>query len=56
MIRSAFLLVILVFGFALQGQDRGTKDILSLSGRYGLPQEYINTYEGKATETGTHSP
>jgi len=52
MIRSAFLLVIVVFGFTLQAQDRGTKDVLSLSGRYGLPQEYKDTYEGEATETG----
>ncbi len=52
MIRSAFFLVIVVFGFGLQAQDRGTRDIVSLSGRYGLPQEYKNTYEGKATETG----
>ena len=52
MLRSAFLIVIVVFGFALQAQDRGTKDILSLSGRYGLPQEYKELYSGEATETG----
>lgn len=50
--RLAFLPIILVFGFALQAQERGTKDILSLSGRYGLPQEYKEVYEGKATEIG----
>jgi len=50
--RLAFLPIILVFGFALQAQERGTKDILSLSGRYGLPQEYTEVYEGKATEIG----
>ena len=33
-------------------QDRGTKDILSISGRYGLPQEYNEIYDGKATEIG----
>ena len=52
MIRSAFIVLIVVIGFALQAQDRGTKDILSISGRYGLPQEYAETYEGEATETG----
>ena len=50
--RFAFLPIILVFGFALQAQERGTKDILSLSGRYGLPKEYKEVYEGKATEIG----
>jgi hypothetical protein len=50
--RLAFLPIILVFGFALQAQERGTKDILSLSGRYGLAQEYKEVYEGKATEIG----
>ena len=52
MIRSVFIVLIVVIGFALQAQDRGTKDILSISGRYGLPQEYAETYEGEATETG----
>ena len=52
MIRSAFFLVIVVFRYGLQAQDRGTKDIVSLSGRYGLAQEYKNTHEGTATETG----
>jgi hypothetical protein len=50
--RLAFLPIILVFGLALQAQERGTKDILSLSGRYGLAQEYKEVYEGKATEIG----
>jgi len=27
-------------------------DIFTLSGRYGFPQEYETTYDGKATETG----
>lgn len=52
MLRSVFLLAIAVFGLTLQAQDRGTKDILSLSGRYALPQEYKELYSGKATETG----
>jgi len=36
----------------IHAQERGTKDILSLSGRYGLPQEYKELYNGKASETG----
>jgi hypothetical protein len=52
MLRTAIILTVLVFGLSLQAQDRGTVDILSLSGRYALPQEYKDTYEGKATETG----
>jgi len=45
-------MLVVFFGFALQAQERGTKDILSISGRYGLPQEYKEVYEGKATEIG----
>ena len=41
-----------VIGYSLQAQDRGTKDIISLSGRYALPQEYKDTYDGTATEIG----
>jgi len=52
MIRCAIIFMLVIFGFALQAQDRGTKDIISLSGRYGLPQEYKDTYEGEATEIG----
>ena len=37
---------------SLQAQDMGTRDIVSLSGRYGLPSEYEETYAGKATEIG----
>lgn len=50
--RIAFILTILVFGFTLQAQERGTRDIVSISGRYGLPTEYKEVYEGKATEFG----
>jgi hypothetical protein len=50
--RTAFILTVLYFGLSLQAQERGTVDVLSLSGRYALPQEYKDTYEGKATETG----
>lgn len=52
MLRSTFLLTIIVLGFTLQGQDRGTRDIVSISGRYGLPGEYNEVYEGTATEIG----
>jgi hypothetical protein len=47
------LLILLAAGISLQGQQRGTKDIISLSGRYALPQEYKETYTGKATEIGS---
>jgi len=52
MLRSVFLLGIAIFGFTLQAQDRGTRDVVSLSGRYALPQEYKEVYEGTATEIG----
>lgn len=53
MMRYPYILVILLIaGISLQAQDRGTKDILSFSGRYGLPQEYKEVYSGKATEMG----
>lgn len=45
-------LILLLFAASLQAQDRGTLDILSLSGRYALPGDYKDTYEGKAGETG----
>lgn len=46
------IVILLIAGISLQAQDRGTKDILSLSGRYGLPQDYEEIYNGKALETG----
>lgn len=52
MLRSRIILILIAFAASLQAQDRGTKDILSLSGRYALPHEYKDTYEGKATEMG----
>ena len=52
MLRSIIVLTLIVLAASLQAQNRGTQDIVSLSGRYGLPQEYKDTYEGKATETG----
>ena len=48
LIASMALLLVM----ALQAQDMGTKDILSLSFRYGLPGEYKETYTGEATEMG----
>jgi len=52
MLRSLIILTLIVFAASLQAQDRGTRDIISLSGRYALPGEYKETYEGKAAETG----
>lgn len=52
MLRSITFIILIVFAASLRAQDRGTRDIISISGRYGLPQEYEDTYEGKATETG----
>jgi len=46
------LVILLIAGITLQAQDMGTRDIISLSGRYGLPQDYKEVYEGKALETG----
>jgi hypothetical protein len=39
-------------GMSLQAQDMGTKDIVSISGRYGLPGDYKEVYTGEATEIG----
>ena len=50
--RSALIFLSVVFGLSLHAQERGTKDIISISGRYGLPQEYKENYGGKATEYG----
>jgi hypothetical protein len=52
MLRYFSLIILIVFAANLRAQDRGTKDIISLSGRYALPREYKDSYEGKATETG----
>ena len=50
--RSALIFLSVVFCFSLHAQERGTKDIISISGRYGLPQEYKEIYGGQATEYG----
>ncbi|MEN8229473.1 MAG: DUF6268 family outer membrane beta-barrel protein [Bacteroidota bacterium] len=48
-----FLILMLTgsMGFALAAQE--TIDILTLTGRYGLPQDYKDTYSEKATEYGS---
>jgi len=46
------LAVLLIAATTLQAQDMGTADVVSLSGRYGLPREYKELYAGKATEIG----
>jgi hypothetical protein len=52
MLRNALILFMLIFSFSLLAQERGTRDIVSISGRYALAREYKDSYEGKATETG----
>jgi hypothetical protein len=49
---TAIFLLVLLGGSTLIAQDRGTKDIISLSGRYALPQEYKELYTGEAQEYG----
>lgn len=46
------VIMVLLMGMSLQAQDMGTKDIVSISGRYGLPGEYKEVYTGEATEIG----
>ena len=46
-------LLMLINGLCLPLIAQNTLDILTLSGRYGFPQAYESTYNGKATETGT---
>jgi len=48
----AIFMILLTAVVSLHAQERETKDILSLSGRFGLPQEYKEVYNGKAYETG----
>jgi len=45
-------IILLTAVISLQAQERGTRDIVSLSGRYGFAQDYSEGYEGKATEIG----
>ena len=49
--RTLIFLIAMGMGFISSAQE--TIDILSLSGRYGLPQEYKDAAQsGKATELG----
>lgn len=51
--RKLYILVILLIAAtSVQAQVRGTKDVVSISGRYALPQEYKEVYEGTAFEWG----
>ncbi len=43
---------LLLLGISLQAQDRGTADVISLSGRYALSSEYKELYDGNAQEIG----
>lgn len=46
------LLVLVIFGLFQTIQSQNTLDILTISGHYGFPQEYMDTYEDKAQENG----
>ena len=50
---TAFFLLVLLGGSSLIAQERGTRDIVSLSGRYALPGEYEELYAGEAHEYGS---
>lgn len=51
---TKFTIFGLILGCCVSLQAQETIDILSLSGRYGLPADYSSSaYEGKATETGS---
>jgi hypothetical protein len=45
-------MILLTALISLQAQERGTRDIVSLSGRYALSQDYSEGYSGEATEIG----
>ena len=49
--RYLLLLLLTIICILLPAQQ--TLDILTISGRYGLPQSYKETYQGNATEAGT---
>jgi hypothetical protein len=50
--RTLIASIFFLLGMSLLAQDMGTKDIISISGRYGLPGEYKETYTGDAREMG----
>lgn len=45
-----FISFTILFSLTLRSQQK--LDILTISGRYGFPQQYDSIYKGKATETG----
>ena len=49
--RLPILIIAISMCFTLEAQE--TIDILTITGRYGLPQSYKETYSEKATETGS---
>lgn len=48
-----FLIFLTLAGMTVTGFSQRTIDILSWTGRYGLPQSYEDTYAEKATEWGS---
>ena len=46
--RIIILLIVMSMGLTLAAQE--TIDLLTLTGRYGLPSDYEDTYSEKATE------
>lgn len=49
--RNIILLIVMSMGLTLTAQE--TIDLLTLTGRYGLPSDYKDTYSEKATEWGS---
>ncbi|MCK4750540.1 MAG: hypothetical protein KAT15_25960, partial [Bacteroidales bacterium] len=47
-------LLLIITGLSVTLTAQQTLDILTISGRYGLPQDYKDTYTGQATESGTY--
>ena len=47
------IIVILFFQLYVGASSQKTLDVLTLSGRYGFPASYEETYTGKAKETGS---
>ena len=47
------ILILLLLQLFIVASSQKTLDILTLSGRYGFPASYEETYTGKATETGS---
>jgi hypothetical protein len=47
------LIALILFQVYLGASSQKSLDVLTLSGRYGLPSSYVDTYNGKATEKGS---